>query len=359
MNELAEGFKSSNKLNELRIDWTYWILFHILAWAIYGGIYLYDVLQSSKPDNYWQVAVFAALSGNIISLLMHFCYQRLKAHSLFRKVIWVLLLCVLFAMTWSLIRSTYFNFIYESNLPDKLYFSYQSVMHHFNPLIIWSVFYFLYDINKSLIDNKMNALKSESLAHENQLKLLSYHLNPHFLFNVLNSIGSMVLKHNDMTLYKTIGGLSDFLRYTLESEPWKKVKIAQEIQCITQYLDIQKVRYNDKLLFDFDVPESLNSALIPHLLLLPLIENAIKHTIACGADQVNINCSVTQIQATNLLVEITNSIDVSTDVSDQQIGLGIENVINRLQVYYENHATVDISNSKKQYMVSIMIPFET
>ncbi len=110
--------------------------------------------------------------------------------------------------------------------------------------------------------------------------MLRYQLNPHFLFNTLNAISTLVLDNQNRTANLAVSRLSEFLRYTLDQDPMKKVTLRQELDALNLYLGIEKLRFGDRLRLEFDVDERAESALVPSLLLQPLVENAMKYAIA-------------------------------------------------------------------------------
>ena len=337
------------------INWTYWLLFHILIWLLYGGIYLNDLMNTDKPNDYWKYIVFTTTIASIICIPLHLIFSWMHEKHIISKIIIAAIACVIFASVWSLIKYSFYNHFFEGRLSTVSLISYRSIMHNLNPLLMWSALYFIYDYHKLAVENKIQALNAMNLARENQLKLLSYQLNPHFLFNVLNSIGSMVLKYDDMPLYNTITKLSDFLRYTLESKPWEKVTLQQEVECAQQYLDIQKVRFKEKLSLTFDVPDELLSIKLPSLILLPLIENVIKHTIAKSAKHVKLLCRVSQ-NHDGIIILIENSIEISTQVTTKNSGIGLTNVKERLMAYYDGKASLNIQIEENKYKASLYIP---
>jgi two-component system LytT family sensor kinase len=147
-----------------------------------------------------------------------------------------------------------------------------SVYHAF-ALLAWSVFYFA-------IKHYERSLRAESLAHQARLQALRYQLNPHFLFNTLNAISTLVADRRNADAQKMIARLSDFLRLTLDRPDVEEVPLADEIDYARRYLEIEQVRFGDRLHVRFDVDEEAWSARVPALLLQPLVENAIRHGVA-------------------------------------------------------------------------------
>ncbi len=147
-------------------------------------------------------------------------------------------------------------------------------------ILAWAFLYITLRVYRALQQQTRQALEASALAHQTQLKMLRYQLNPHFLFNTLNAISTLVLDRDSATANRMVQGLSSFLRYSLDNDPMQRVTLGQELEAAALYLDIEKLRFDARLRVEIDVPDALLDALLPSLLLQPLIENAIKHAIA-------------------------------------------------------------------------------
>ena len=149
----------------------------------------------------------------------------------------------------------------------------------FSLLAAWSALY--YGINYFLLleDQIDQRERLESQASSAQLAMLRYQLNPHFLFNTLNSISTLVLLKQTERANAMLARLSSFLRYTLVNEPTAKVTLAQEVETLKLYLEIEKMRFEDRLRPHFRIESETIGARLPSLLLQPLIENAIKYAV--------------------------------------------------------------------------------
>jgi signal transduction histidine kinase len=334
------------------------LVFHGLAWLVYGVVY-YAEVRGARPPDYWQVVLVATVSGSLLSGLLALVYWRIRRRSLLVKVVTALVAATVVAALWAVLRHLFFDYVYAPGKSDAPLLSVPSVMHGLNALLFWSALYFLYDHYRLARENEIRSLRAESLARENQLKLLSYQLNPHFLFNVLNSIAAMSLKNDSRAAHETTVKLAEFLRYTLDSEPWRKVSFAGELECIERYLDIQASRFDDRLDVRFDIPPELRSAEVPNLILQPLIENAIKHTIAAGAAAVSIDVRARAADG-KLLIEVTNSVSsqAAAQPAENGAGWGLSNVRERLEAYFGNRATMNAERSADRYRVTLALPFE-
>lgn len=118
------------------------------------------------------------------------------------------------------------------------------------------------------------------MAHQAQLKMLRYQRNPHFLFNTLNAISTLILDNKKHIANNMVTHLSRFLRYSLDNDPMQKITLEQEVDALNLYLNIEKIRFDDRLTLEFLVEEEAAQALIPSMLLQPLVENSIKYAVA-------------------------------------------------------------------------------
>jgi two-component system, LytTR family, sensor kinase len=167
-----------------------------------------------------------------------------------------------------------------------------------------------------------------------QLDALRRQIEPHFLFNTLNAIAGLVREERTDAAVSTIASLSDFLRHTLDDTTRAKVPLSEELQFVQRYLDIQKVRFGDRLRLNVDVPSDLAAILVPNLILQPIVENAVNHGIAQraagGAIRIAASCDdgVLAISVGN------DGPALPADFHIDRTGVGLANVRTRLQTLY-------------------------
>ena len=232
-------------------------------------------------------------------------------------------------------------------------------------LFIWSGLYFVLKLNLLLQIEQEKVLRSTALANQAQLSMLRYQLNPHFLFNTLNAISTLVLAKATQQANEMLTKLSKFLRYSLDHSPLDRVTLAHELETSQLYLDIEKVRFADRLRLQFDIGADVGEAQVPTLLLQPIIENSIKHGISRAEDGGTIAIVAKKEEGDRLLIEIT---DDGPGVSDKEIsgqvfqpskGVGISNIRNRLQeIYGENHELRFTNAEPHGLKVTVLIPYE-
>ena len=207
----------------------------------------------------------------------------------------------------------------------------------------------------------MKRLNAEAEAKTAQLGMLQYQLNPHFLFNTLNSISALVKFKETRKAQKMITQLGDFLRYSLDNDPAKKITLQQEIDALMVYLDIEKTRFGDRLDLQFDIDENASFAQVPSLLLQPLAENSIKHAIGANEDGGAIKL-IARVVGDELLIDLNDTgpgkqIDLPPPKPGRRVGL--HNTLQRLKTLYDEAYTFDISlHSSGGLNINIRIPYE-
>jgi LytS/YehU family sensor histidine kinase len=225
----------------------------------------------------------------------------------------------------------------------------------------WSILYIGIKFYRAMQDSGTRELNAIALAHQAQLKMLRYQLNPHFLFNTLNAISTLILKKDNETANEMVARLSNFLRYSLDNDPLQKVTLDQEITTLKLYLCIEKVRFEDRLLLDFNVDKEASRALIPSLILQPLVENSIKYAVAKSETTGKISLSA-KVFANELLIELKDDgpgVDLIGGKLPDGRGVGIANTKQRLEELYEEKHSFTISNSKPcGLQVNIRLPYE-
>jgi two-component system, LytTR family, sensor kinase len=228
----------------------------------------------------------------------------------------------------------------------------------------WAGFYFGINYYLNLRNETERAILSARLADQAQLKMLRYQLNPHFLFNTLNAISTLVLEQDGKQANKMLTQLSSFLRYSLDSDPLQKTSLAEEIRALELYLEIEKTRFADRLKVTFDIDAEALSARVPSLILQPAIENAIKYAIAKMETGGEVTI-VAKRERNKLHMQVCdNGPDAPDNPSDllrnATTGVGLVNMRDRLAHLYQDDCTFKLSRLEPQGLcVRLTIPFET
>ncbi|WP_444904167.1 sensor histidine kinase [Microbulbifer sp. CnH-101-E] len=210
---------------------------------------------------------------------------------------------------------------------------------------------------------QLRRLQAEAIANEAQLKMLRYQLNPHFLFNTLNSINALIRFQQADEAREMVVRLSDFLRLSLKESPMQKVELEQEVKAALLYLEIEKTRFADRLAVDLNVAETARQALVPSMLLQPLVENSVKYAIAPNemGGTIGIHAKST---GERLLLEVQDS-GCSKDCAGERnfqassTGVGLKNVRERLSSLYPQNYRIEQQEKPDCGMsIRIDIPLE-
>ncbi|WP_242097791.1 MULTISPECIES: sensor histidine kinase [unclassified Sphingomonas] len=231
----------------------------------------------------------------------------------------------------------------------------------FTVLAGWSALYFainFYLIVESQIDQMQHL---EVQASSAQLAMLRYQLNPHFLFNTLNSISTLVLLKQTERANAMLSRLSSFLRYTLANEPTAHVTIAQEMETLKLYLEIEKMRFEERLRPKFEIDPAAERARLPSLLLQPLVENAIKYAVTPQEDGAEIRVAV-QLNGERVQIGVSDTgpgLNGARQSPSLSTGVGIANIRERLaQAYGPDHRFEIRAMPAGGFGVEIEIPYQ-
>lgn len=340
----------------------FWIL-NTAGWSGYGLAAYVGALAHEKPPSYMLVILFVAVMGFTLTIPLRYLYRWLWPRSPYHIAGGVIAASYLLGMIWRLgTNQAYLHWVEHDWKPTQFADYVSGVMGSFYILLCWSGLYFGIKYYQMLQDQTEKTLKATAAAHQAQLRMLRYQLNPHFLFNTLNAISTLILDNANETANRTVMRLSEFLRHTLdESDPSKLIPLQNELRALDLYLQIEKVRFGDRLIVERQIDDRALTALVPSLILQPLIENAIKYAVSPQEDGGTIRISC-QSQGGRLKLAIA---DTGPGLQPQSLdrkpscGVGLKNVRERLQYLYgdEHRFRLD-DNQPKGLIVRIEIPLQ-
>jgi LytS/YehU family sensor histidine kinase len=219
--------------------------------------------------------------------------------------------------------------------------------------IIYVVFFYAINYYFSFKEKVLNEGKLLSLVKEAELHALKSQINPHFLFNSLNSISSLTMS-DPKRAQEMVINLSQLMRYSLKHDQKEKVLFKQELENNKLYLQIEKVRFGSKLNPVFEIDENCLKAEIPNMILQPLYENAIKYGVYEATEPIEIK-TVAKCNEEFLVLTISNPYDANV-LSKRGEGIGLRNIRDRLQIIYGNPYLLKLEDNKKEFKVNLAIP---
>ena len=342
-------------------DRAFWML-QSIGW---GGYFLLRTLSGVANAMGWSFVLHTALltaTGYSITLLMAAAYRRLiRMRPIYT---WVGSIAIVFiaAAGFSAIETwSHATFVNPGMRPEGIRFL-GAILLTVTLLIAWSALYYSINFYLMLEEQSDRLLRLESQASNAQLAMLRYQLNPHFLFNTLNSISTLVLLKQTDRANAMLSRLSSFLRYTLVNESTGLVTVAQEIETLKLYLEIEKMRFEDRLRPHFHIDPSCNRALLPSLLLQPLIENGIKYAVTPQEEGADISLEVKR-NVDRVLITVSDT-GPGADAhykkrADESTGVGLANIRDRLaQAYGDKHRFETQSEITGGFRVFIDIPYQ-
>jgi sensor histidine kinase YesM len=305
--------------------------------------------------------IIEAIVGYCLTLLLSALYGYYRGLPLVLSVALTIATLAAATFVYAVLDAFTFSFLAAATPGVTLTRLLGSIYVTFTVLFGWSALYFginFYLIVEQQID-QMEVLEMQ--ASSAQLAMLRYQLNPHFLFNTLNSISTLVLLKQTERANAMLSRLSSFLRYTLANEPTAHVTVQQEVETLKLYLEIEKMRFEDRLRPSFDVDPRAERARLPSLLLQPLVENAIKYAVTPQEEGADIDVTV---RLAGERVQIAVS-DTGPGLRDGTIGpslstgVGLGNIRDRLaQAYGADHRFDTRSTPAGGFSVEIEIPFQ-
>ena len=347
-----------------------------LQFAGWGGAFLLrasGAIANSQPLDFLAVVLVTAITGFSISLVLSVIYRQLiNREPLFTWGITLLALICAVALFTAI--ETWLNGVYIGG-QSQATFAQRFIGLIYIPAALlggWTALYFAMNYFLTVEEQADRLERLEAQATSAQLAMLRYQLNPHFLFNTLNSISTLVLLKQTEPANAMLSRLSAFLRHTLIMEPGSTVTLAQEVETLQLYLDIERMRFEDRLRTKFVVDDAANDALLPSMLLQPLVENAVKYAVSPQEEGARIDLTATvasgrlriTVEDTGPGLEGPSQGDLlalaKAESETTSTGVGLANIRNRLmQAYGDNHRFETRSGAGGGFVVTLDIPFET
>jgi two-component system, LytTR family, sensor kinase len=339
----------------------FWNL-HSAGWGGAAALYSVTVIANNQPLSFIVQVLISTITGYSISLLLSVIFRNVIDRQ--PLITWtvtavsIMLASTLFAYidAWVLqtIRESAESTPFAQLLLGALYK---------DGLLLggWSALYYAINYFVRAEEQADQLIRLEAAATSAQLTMLRYQLNPHFLFNTLNSISTLVLLKQTEPANAMLSRLSSFLRFTLINEAEAKVTLTQEVETLKLYLDIEKMRFEERLRTEFDIDADAANALIPSLLLQPLVENAIKYAVTPQEDGADITIRA-QLAGERVRIIVSDSgPGLQQGAADPRTstGVGMANIRDRLvQAYGENHRFDTYSRPGEGFETVIEFPYQ-
>ncbi|MBT6366517.1 MAG: histidine kinase [Bacteroidetes bacterium] len=343
-------------------------LFWIMNSSGWVALSVLTYFSLSLPYSQFELSYFAhnisqSVVGLLLTLPLRWCFKSLWSWPVAQRFILAVIATIFFSMLWAVLRLLLFMLMtQEQNLwADYGGWVFPSIFVFFT----WSALYhgikyyqLLQQQREAMLvlesqqrQRALQLVRAKAEVKDAQLQLLRYQLNPHFLFNTLNSVASLVSAERTEDAKTMLSRLGDFLRYSLDAGEDMLIPLDKEFWALSQYLMIEQVRFSDRMTLKLDVPANLESLLVPNMLLQPLAENAIKYAIAPSESGGTIRVSA-QLKDSRLVLSVEDSglerLGVSSDtleLSESGAGIGLSNTRERLKNLFSNDFELLVTDS--------------
>ena len=228
--------------------------------------------------------------------------------------------------------------------------AFEGLLFYAMAVLIYYLFVYVDRIN----EKTANEIRLNRLIKDSELNMLKSQINPHFLFNGLNSVHSLIMSNPEQAS-KMLVALSDYLRYAVLSTNNMYSHIADEMENIARYLSVEKLRFGEKIGYTPDIDPECLSADIPSMLLQPLFENAVKHGVYESLETVRIMAKITK-DSQYVNIKLSNNFDAEGVSQKKGSGTGLQNISERLRLLYGNKATMQAKAENGVFTVVLKIP---
>jgi two-component system, LytTR family, sensor kinase len=333
---------------------------YTLVWIIFA------VIQTSVEFFVFNTTLGFAITDSIVFNLLFFLlgiaiwfpvkYMSFSEKKLLSGFLNHLVLGVIMLLTWDFSGYLIIKYLTGANEQAISFLSlsmpYRSV---FGALIfiLMIMLYYLMVYSENLKQKINNEANLRTLVREAELSALKAQINPHFLFNSLNSISSLTMR-DPSSARKMIIELSDFLRYSLKHKEREETSLEEELQNIKRYLEIEKIRFESRLKFEMKIPEECKKLRVPNMILQPLFENAIKHGVYESLEPVSIQMDAI-CKMGYLIITILNDYDPSL-APRKGAGIGLKNINSRLKLIYGREDLLSATGENNIFIVRLRIP---
>jgi len=337
----------------------FWLL-QVAGWTGYFVLHFSAGMGDGRPFAYIQASLSVTACGFVVTSLLRHGYRHAWRQSTPRMIAiatgWLVMASI---VQMRLHIHFTFPFCAECSIDTPFGYLWYFVST-FHLLLSWTGLYFGIKFAMSLQQQKEVALEARNAANAAQIRMLRYQLNPHFLFNTLNSISTLVLDGQREPTHRMVTGLAAFLRHSLDADPEQHVTLAEEVDAMARYLDIEQIRFGDRLRVHIDIDPAAARTRVPNLILQPLVENAIKHAVSPSEDG---GCITLRARRDGEWLDLQLQDDGpgfadADPAKADMLGVGLANTRERLRLLHGERCRLDVRNIEPHGAgVHVRIPF--
>ncbi len=344
----------------------FWTI-QIAGWAGYALVVFLAIIRPQFDSPGFNLSgqimnlIAETMSGFVLSYLQWLFIQRI-VHLPLKKILFLSFSFAAFlGIIYNIIKLSSFKVIvynqHWNEAWDMLEFG-GWLMFSLTTMFAWTSIFFIMLYNTKLQKEHERLLKAQTLAKDAQLQMLRYQLNPHFMFNTMNAISTLILKNENDKANEMLDKLCEFFRYTLDFKAKSKTTLRKELELLELYLSIEKVRFGERLQVQLEISDSAIKCQVPNMLLQPLVENAIKYAIEPrkGGGKVTIKAMCSD---NRLVLSVLDDGYGESDKAEKGFGIGISNTKARLDAMFNGDYEINlIATPEEGATVEISMPIE-
>ncbi len=337
-----------------------YLFIYLIIWIFISLIHIILLLYTQRFS--FELVLTESLVTNLLlaflglGLIAAIFYSNIKSQAIFTRIINHLLLIIIFLGLWVILDFLILSSSFRDNSRYLEYLKTTLSWRIGNGFLFYGMIiltYYLLVFYQNFREKLVKESELKTLVKESELSSLKSQINPHFIFNSLNSISSLTIispeKARDMIIK-----LSDFLRYSISQKDEQMTSLKDELENIKRYLDIEKVRFGDRLKVVEEIDERCLDKKLPGLILQPLVENAVKYGVYESIDEAKIEIS-TNCSEEALRVKIRNDYDPDF-ISKKGEGIGLNNIQSRLGIIYKNENLMVTNKLDNVFEVTVIFP---
>jgi len=331
--------------------------YHILFWI---GYFTFNVIRwGSYFDDYWYSfrSNLVAFPPNILIVYfnIYFLIPKFILKKKYRNYILYFLLSLVIMYV---VRTGLIYFLINENIWPEAYEAQQPFsFNHIVAVLLGELYIVAFataiKLTVDWIYERKRVEKLEEIQLKTELEFLKSQIQPHFFFNTLNNLYALTLEKSDVAP-SVVLKLSDIMQYVLYEVREPRIRLYDEIKYIQNYIDLERLRYGDRVNSSTEIKGEIDNIEVPPLLFLPFIENCFKHGVK-EKDRIDVTISFENVRNKTLIFIVENSFDQLPNINLKQ-GIGIKNVKRRLVLLFKNNFELNTTIDKKQYCVELKIP---
>jgi two-component system, LytTR family, sensor kinase len=270
------------------------------------------------------------------------------------KAGFVLVLTLAISTVYFFVSFYIYRLVGANDTPLMLVSALRMIVYWFAQFLCWSALLLALVYHHEVQERERQLSSLREQAYGAQMRALRYQINPHFLFNTLNALAALIEERELPNAERMVLSLSAFLRSTLALDPLQDIPLAEELEIQSRYLDIERERFSDRLSVGIEVPAELGSAMVPSLILQPLVENAVKHGLGSSEQAVQLRIRATA-ESDTLHIVVENDAHGSRQRA-QGTGVGLKNVAERLAARFGAAGHLQSGKDGQLFRVTLTMP---